>query len=284
MFDLSISPVQPGKIETNLNALKAEIEKKAAEYDAIVYTDSEIAQVKADRAELNKLRTRIDDARKQVKAAWDAPLKVFEGEVKSTLAPLDAVIGKLGGIVNADTERKRKERADKIAAAFYEALSDGLIGVSAVQKIKDISAADFCAAKVDAKHYAPSASLTAAVSAAREAGRTVSEEIRMIATAEHPEAAWHKYVDTKNVMAAMAESRRVAEMFKQEQAKPAAPEIRQPEPVKQPEIKQPEIKQHEPVAAETAQWVTLALFMTLTQARGLRQYCLDNKIAFKSVV
>jgi hypothetical protein len=281
MFDLSISPVQPGKIETNLEALKAEIVKKAAEYDTMVYGDDEIAQVKADRAELNKLRGRIDDARKQVKAAWDAPLKAFDGEVKSTLAPLDAVINKLGGIVSADTERKRKERADKITSAFYEALGDGLIGASAVQKIKDMSIADFCAAKVDPKHYAPSSSLTAAVSAAREAGRAVSEEIRMIVTAEHPEAAWRKYLDTHNVMAAMAESRRVAEMLKQEQAKPAAPEVKQPEPVRQAEP----IKQPEPVAAaETAQWVTLALFMTPTQARGLRQYCLDNNIAFKGVV
>jgi hypothetical protein len=103
----------------------------------------------------------------------------------------------------------------------------------------------------------------------------------MIVTAEHPEAAWRKYLDTHSVMAAMAESRRVAEMLKQEQAKPAAPEVKQPEPVRQAEP----IRQPEPAAAaETAQWVTLALFMTPAQARGLRQYCLDNSIAFKGVV
>ena len=51
----------------NLEALKAELTPKLEYYNTLVVTADSIKEAKADRAALNKLKTAIDEQRKEIK-------------------------------------------------------------------------------------------------------------------------------------------------------------------------------------------------------------------------
>lgn len=66
------------KIQSNFDFVKSSLAEKLADYDNYVVTEDSISASKKDLAELRKVLTSIDDARKQVKAEWLKPYEEFE--------------------------------------------------------------------------------------------------------------------------------------------------------------------------------------------------------------
>ena len=57
----------PQAIDFNFEEMKAELTEKLTAYNALVVTEDSIRDAKADKAKLNKLRTAVEDKRKEVK-------------------------------------------------------------------------------------------------------------------------------------------------------------------------------------------------------------------------
>jgi hypothetical protein len=93
--------------------LKAEIAEAVKDYQNIVVTADTVRDSKALRAKLNKLRTTIDDARKDMKKRVQEPFAIFEQQVKEVQAPIDAAIAnldkQLAEIKVLKQEQKRKD-------------------------------------------------------------------------------------------------------------------------------------------------------------------------------
>ena len=53
----------PEKILFNYEELKQELTEKVAHYETLVYTDDQIKEAKADRANLNRLKKALNDER-----------------------------------------------------------------------------------------------------------------------------------------------------------------------------------------------------------------------------
>lgn len=63
-MELKVNEVSiPEKIEFNYEQLKAELTEKVSLYETMVYTDDQIKQAKADKANLNKLKKALNDER-----------------------------------------------------------------------------------------------------------------------------------------------------------------------------------------------------------------------------
>lgn len=98
-MELQIFSPTPGQkfpsIRWNNEELKKEIAEAVKDYQNVVVTADTEKDSRALRAKLNKLRTTIDDARKDMKRRVQEPFTIFEQQVKEVQAPIDAAIANL---------------------------------------------------------------------------------------------------------------------------------------------------------------------------------------------
>lgn len=123
MEELIVSQIE-GTIDGNFDTLKTQVLEVAEKYKGLVVTEDTIAGAKKDRAELNKLKTKIDTVRKEAKNEFMKPYQTFETKVKELIAiveePMNAIDVQL-----KDFEDKRK--ADK--QIHIQELYDTHIGI-----------------------------------------------------------------------------------------------------------------------------------------------------------
>lgn len=124
-FELEIVRT-PGELTwTNFEEIREELEKFLWDYKGLVYTEETLKDAKADRATLNKLKGKVDDARKEVKKAWMGPLADFEGKAKELVGIIDEQIGEID-LCLSEYERQRKETAMGKIISHINALCGGL--------------------------------------------------------------------------------------------------------------------------------------------------------------
>lgn len=102
----------------NLEALKAELIPKLEKYNNLVVTADSIKEAKADRAALNKLKTAIDEQRKEIKRQYLEPYNVLEAQCKEVLALIDAPINAIDKQIKAFDNIEEQEKFNNIQAAF----------------------------------------------------------------------------------------------------------------------------------------------------------------------
>lgn len=111
-----ISPQENGfiqEIQWNNEELKTAIAAKMEDYKGLVFTEETIKEGKKDRADLNKLRTAIDNERKRVKKLCMDPYNKFEQQVKEVLGLIDEPIRLIDAqIKEVDLEKKEEKRVE----------------------------------------------------------------------------------------------------------------------------------------------------------------------------
>lgn len=134
MMELVLKSVEinlPQEIE-NLEALKAELAPKLDYYNNLVVTEDSIKAAKTDKANLNKLRTAIEDQRKSIKKQYLEPYNLLEAQCKEVVALIDAPIKAIDSQIKAFDEIEKQEK--------YTALSEAFTALNAPEwvKIEDI--------------------------------------------------------------------------------------------------------------------------------------------------
>lgn len=102
----------------NLEALKAELAPKLEQYSSLVVTEDSIKAAKADKANLNKLRTAIEDQRKAAKKQYLEPYTILEAQCKEVVALIDAPIGAIDKQLKAFDEKEKAEKYNELEAFF----------------------------------------------------------------------------------------------------------------------------------------------------------------------
>lgn len=105
-------------IKWNNEELKQEIAAAVSDYQNIVVTPETEKDSKALRARLNKLRTAIETARKDMKGRVMEPLKLFEAQVKEVEQPIDTAISNLDEQLAEIKEMKQTQKRSEIATRF----------------------------------------------------------------------------------------------------------------------------------------------------------------------
>lgn len=111
-------------IDWNKEEFETKIEEATKDYADLAYTEDQIKQAKADRASLNKIKKAIEDRRKEVKRAVNAPYDTFEKEVKEVTAKLDSAIAQIDAQVKAFEEKQKAEKKIQIESYFQSAVGD----------------------------------------------------------------------------------------------------------------------------------------------------------------
>ena len=114
-----LSRQKPGEVTIdNFQELREELSGVLNRYEHLVYTDGMLADAKADKKELTRLRRELDDRRKEVKRAYLAPYNAFEGQVKDLLAMIDAPLEEIKGFIASMEEQEKVTRRQEIEAYF----------------------------------------------------------------------------------------------------------------------------------------------------------------------
>lgn len=114
----------PEIIENNGDEVKAWLGEVMQKYEGLVVTPESVKSAKEDKAKLNKLRTALEDRRKEVKRDYLAPYMKFEEEYKELLALIDAPIASIDTQIKALDEKEQKEKYRKIEQYFKEITKD----------------------------------------------------------------------------------------------------------------------------------------------------------------
>lgn len=113
------------EIQFNNEDLKKELAARLEKYNGLVYSDSNIAEAKKDRANLNKFKEAIETKRKEMKKQCLAPYEKFEAQIKEIVAMIDKPI------LAIDTQVKNYEQVkkDEKQAAIQQFYADKVMGL-----------------------------------------------------------------------------------------------------------------------------------------------------------
>lgn len=92
-MELRVNEVQlPEQITFNYEELKEEIAGKVSHYETLVYTDDQIKEAKADRADLNKFKKALNDERIRREREYMQPFQDFKDKIDEIIAIIDKPI------------------------------------------------------------------------------------------------------------------------------------------------------------------------------------------------
>lgn len=128
-------PLPP--IQWNYQEVKQWISDGLTRYKGVVYTESQIAEAKKDRAQLNKLVQAIEVKRREMKQLYLQPYQNFEAEANELIGMVKEQAAEIDTQVKAYEERRREEKLEKIKTELYAPMIDGLGDLVPYEKLHD---------------------------------------------------------------------------------------------------------------------------------------------------
>lgn len=102
------------EIKWNYDEIKAEVSAKMEHYKSLVYTDEQIQVAKADRATLNKFITALENKRKEIKKQCLAPYEAFERDLKEIIAIVGEPVKLIDSQVKTFEDQKKEAKLENI--------------------------------------------------------------------------------------------------------------------------------------------------------------------------
>lgn len=288
-MELKIDEVQvPEAIGFNYEEIKQGLIEKVEMYKTIVYTDKEIKQAKADKADLNRLKKALNDERIRREKEYMKPFSEFKNKVNDLIKIIDEPVGIIDAQVKEFEENKKREKRNLIIEYFKASGAPQWLEIEQIWIDKWLNA----------------------TYSMKQVETDIADKLKEIKTnldiiAELKEFSFEAneiYKRTLNLDNAIAEGKRLAELQrrKEEQARleaelkakqeaekerleKAAADII--EDIKKTQPEEPERVQtvEEPKKPEKANWINFSAFLTMTQALKLKEFCNENGIQIKSI-
>lgn len=269
----------PEIIENNSEEVKAWLGEVMQKYDGLVVTPESVKSAKEDKAKLNKLRTALEERRKEVKRDYLAPYMKFEEKYKEILALIDKPISAIDTQIKALDEQEQQEKYTRIGQYFQEITKD--LGFSVVlDKIIDPKWRN----KTN-----PIEKICNALFERVEGIRADYAELQeYYSDSPHYTAIMNTYVQGYDKACALAYAAALIqqEQRRQEAQRAAQQPAREPEPTPPPAYEPtPEPPVQQPVQAQNEPRITGVFRVTGTRAQiiALRDFMRENQITFEIV-
>lgn len=199
-----INPTEDGflqKINWNKEELEKAVRERISTYENVVYSEENLKQAKADRAELNKLLKAIEERRKKVKEIVNAPYATFEKEIKEVLQLIQEPVSMIDEQIKGFENQQKEEKKAKIREAY-----DGNIGdLSSVLPFEKL---------FDSKYLNKTYKLNTAIAEIKEKIEGVKRDLETIDSLDSKYKLNVKdyYIKTLDLSKAMAENKRLVEL------------------------------------------------------------------------
>ena len=110
----------PEKISFNFDELKQELTEKVSMYETLVYTDDQIKEAKADKAQLNKLKKALNDERIRLEKEYMVPFNSFKSQVAEIISIIDKPVALIDKQVKEYEDKQKQEKMEQIKALWSE--------------------------------------------------------------------------------------------------------------------------------------------------------------------
>lgn len=265
----------PQAIE-NIQLLKQELADRLDYYKSLIVTEDGIKDAKADKANLNKLKTAIDSQRKEAKRQTMALYEPLERECKELLAMIDEPIAAIDGQLKAFDEKKKAEKLAALTEFFEQINTLDFVKLEHVLNPKWGNVT----AKLDALKDEMSGAVQAIVDDYAEIKKLYADSPMLTAIVQRFETT----LDKSAALAYAAEIERKEQARKEhEAAEQAAREQQMIAPEKNeptPQGPADPIVTEAPPQAEPTGRVTFAVTGTKSQIIALRDFMKQNNIVF----
>ena len=119
MMEIRMNEMQlPEKIGFNYEELKQELTEKVSMYETMIYTDDQIKEAKADKANLNKLKKALNDERIRREKEYMAPFNEFKAQVNEIISIIDKPIFVIDKQVKEYEEKQKQDKFREIHDFF----------------------------------------------------------------------------------------------------------------------------------------------------------------------
>ena len=268
----------PEKISFNFEELKTELQERVTHYETLVYSDEQIQEAKKDRADLNKLKKALNDERIRREKEYMIPFNDFKAKVNEIISIIDKPIAVIDSQVKSYEEQKKQEKLENIQEYYNSIEEDDLkwLGFPAIYNEKWLNA-------------------SVSMKSIQEEINARLEQIKNdLATLSNlPEfgfEATEVYKTSLDMNKAISEAQRMSQIQKAKadaEAKKAEYEATQAaklaEQVAEAEIEKAMNPPEAEIFESEKQWISFAAFLTVEQAKELKQFFDDRQIEFKAV-
>lgn len=271
----------PEAIQFNYEELKQELSEKVGMYETMVYTDDQIKEAKADKANLNKLKKALNDERIRREREYMQPFNDFKQKINEIISIIDKPVAVIDKQVKAFDEKKKLEKLKSIKELF-ENISDKPEWLKLEQIFSD-------------RWLMAGTSMIQIQDSMEGWFNEIKQSLDTLSNlADFAFEATEVYKSTLDINKALNEGKRLAEIQKrkEEQERLQKEAEERTKAKKQAEMiadetgeavfnNAPDIKAQDPV--EVAQWISFSAKLTVAQAVELREFFECRKIEFKAV-
>lgn len=279
-MELKVDEIQlPDVIQFNYDELKRELTEKVQKYETLVYTEDQIKEAKADKANLNKLKKALNDERIKREREYMQPFNEFKTKINEIIAIIDKPVMIIDKQVKEFDEKRKADKRIEIGA-YWEMTEhpDWLTLAKLFDERWLNSGYSMRQIKDDINGW----------------NNRIKTELDTLAKLpEFSFEATEIYKRTLDLNLAIAEGHRLADIQKRKEqaeaeAKAAAEEMAAgyEAGVNAAEFMTPPTPEEQPEAnaePEAGQWVKFAALLTVEHAQELKKFFNDRKIEFKAI-
>lgn len=271
----------PEKITFNYDELKRELTEKVSMYETLVYTDENIKEAKADRANLNRLKKTLNDERIRREKEYMVPFNAFKAKMNEIISIIDKPVAIIDKQVKEFEEKQKQEKRAAIEEVF------GTIGFQTFVTLDMI---------FNDKWLNASTSLKSIEEEMKQLMYRFSTDLLTLNNLpEFGFEAVEVYKTTLDINKAISEAQRMSQIAKAKAEKEAEharlkadqdaamERMIAEEAKKEADATSSKIEQVEPVADAPKQWIKFQAYMTVEQAKGLGQYMKSAGIEYKAL-
>ena len=276
-MELKINEViLPEQITFNYEELKQELTEKVSHYETLVYTDDQIKEAKADKANLNKLKKALNDERIRREKEYMVPFNAFKAQINEIIGIIDKPVAVIDKQVKEYEEKQKQDKLKAIRDLWCNMeVIDGRLTFALIFNEKWLNA---------------SVSMKTIQTEMEEGIKKFNDD--MVTLANLPEfgfEAQQVYISTLDINKAISEGRRLSEIQKQKAAYEAEQERKKHEAEFAKAMNPPveevaaTCSKMEPVQEHPKTWVKFAALMTVEQAMELKRFFNERSIEFKAI-
>ena len=114
-LELKVIEKNIGSLAINYDELKKELALQLEQFKGLVFGEEQITEAKQTRATLNKVKTVIDDRRKELKKEFLKPYEKVETQAKELVGMINDVNSEIDKQIKTFEEKEKEEKRNQIA-------------------------------------------------------------------------------------------------------------------------------------------------------------------------
>lgn len=241
----------PQAISFNYEEIKQELISKVEVYKTLVYTEDQVSSAKKDRASLNAFKKSLNDERIRLEKEYLEPFNDFKDKINELIKIVDEPVAIIDKQVKGFEEEKRNSKRKDVEDLWKSKTKPDWLRLEQIWDDKWLNA---------------SVTMKQVETAIDNELARIDSEIGIIQSLAHPEEALILFRESLSLATATAESERIAKIQEAVEKKKVA------------EV----IEEHEEINEEKLT-VNFQCTMTVSQAKALKNFFIQNNIEFKQI-